>query len=338
MSHCLNTLTASLCETVAKPSVKTALLLAALLVLIVSKPVPAMTFSGPGTDWSVGTNWSTSPLTPWDAGTPITEDLTVSSTMNVTSSPTYTSGANSGDPFQVRRVGISGNTVDVQTGGTLDFSGAADTRFLLNNGAGKVYVTGGTLKSTRSNLGGIVLANFSVFQVSAGTVDVVDTGSPASGIQFSSTPASAGAFEVVGSLPTVHLEAIAYNGTPASGGPKFKFVLDSNGVSAIQVDNQVTWSFDTVLQLDNAAGFSDSQVMLFDLDSGSTGTFGTVVADGVTFPAAEDTIISFLSGASYKLTYDYLGQGDIGLKPVPEPASAITLLLGAMALCRRRRS
>ena len=296
--------------------------------------------------WDTAANWDNG-VTPWSnasGDTVIDLGPKNGATLIVDSAPTYTGaafGANVGQPVQLRRVTVGGgNHLTITDGGVLDFSGggASDSRFLINSGGAGVTMTGGTLTSTRSNLGGIVLGNMQGFDVSGNSIiNVYDsTEAGTSGILFSGTPASAGAFHIIGSNPSVTLETIAFS---ATANPTFKFTLDAAGVSDINVTE--TLALDTALSTtlniqDGGLVGTPSQILLFDLVNGSTGAFSQVIAGTNTYAGTEGTLID-IGGVNYTLTYDLNGAGDIGLV-VPEPTSMALLLVGAGLILPLRKA
>jgi len=308
-------------------------------------------------DWESVANWKNGVLI-WEnsAGDGVV-DFTVSANMTIGSSPVWTGsqfGSSAGTPFQVRRITIGGaRTLTIQAGGVVDFGGGADSRILMNSTGASMVITGGELKTSRSNLGGINLGGaFGTLEISGGTIDISDPGASYNpGIVFSGVTSASGAVPVIGSKAAISLEKIAFTGTNDA---KFRFTLDNAGVSSIGV----TELFDltvanttTTLQLYLSTGVTPapSKITLFDLGNGSLGAFSQVVTSRGTFSAEEGSLIEIASATSpeqyltYKLTYGLDGN-DIGLilAPVPEPSSVALFLAagGAMVftVARRRTS
>lgn len=308
-------------------------------------------------NWGVSGNW-TSGVLPWEnAAGDTSVDLgfaSGASVMTVDSAPVWTGaqfGANAGNPFVVRRVNVAGGkTLRIETGGVLKFSG--DSRIVANSTGSTLIMTGGELRSTLSNLEGVLLGGGHGGFTLSGTsvVDISDSRSGKDpGIYFGDSSAASGALHVIGSDVSFSVEHIGFKaGNPSTYYPKFRFTLDAGGASALSVTNQLdlTTAFNTIsLQLYLETGLLDAPdtITLFDLANGSNGTFDEVVTSRGTFAATEGTIIEIASAGDpsqyleYKLTYALNGT-DIGLLAVPEPSSlgliGVLLLAG---LLRRRR-
>lgn len=314
------------------------------------------TWNAASGNWDNAANWVGGVL-PWEnAGGDVVVDFIygTGTVMTVNTAPNWTGaqfGANNGTPFQVRRVTVGGGrTLEIVEGGELNFSGAADTRLVVNSTGSALTVNGGVLKSTRSNLGGINLggSHGAITFSGSSEVSIFDAGAAVSGMTITNAGAAVGPIHVIGSQADLAMEAITFV-TTTTNNAKFRFTLDAGGASAFQLTNAFDLSIANTaisLQLYLETGLLDAPetITLFDLTNGSVGAFDEIVTSRGTFSATEGSIVEIASEADpntyleYKLTYALNGS-DIGLLAVPEP-SAWLLVMGGLTMVtilRRRR-
>lgn len=304
-------------------------------------------------DWDTATNWVGDVL-PWEnaAGDTVVDTSIISgATMTVNTTETFTGtqfGGSEGNPFQFRRANVSGSAaMTIEDGGVFDFSGAGDSRITANSTGSTITMTGGVLKSTRSNLGGLNLggSHGEIGFSGSSSISIFEAGASNSGITVTNSSGASGAIHLVGSNVDMNLEALTINGTSDA---KIKFTMDNGGASAFNLSDQFDLTLGTAtieLQLYLADSSIDpgASITLFNLTNGSNGVFDSVTTSVGTYSGAEGTTISIASAAEpgifldYKLTY-LLAGNNIGLQVVPEPGTFGLLgLAGMLGLAARRR-
>jgi len=304
-------------------------------------------------DWDTATNWDGGVL-PWEnaAGdTVVDTSLDGGSDMTVNTTETFSGtqfGSSEGDPFMFRRANAGGgSTILIESGGIFDFSGGNDSRITAVSTGSQLTMTGGVLRSTRSNLGGLNLGGNHAEIAFSGTssVSIFEAGATDSGITVNNSGATSGPIHMVGSNVDMNLEALTIKGTSDA---KIKFTMDNGGASEFNLSDDFDLTLDTAtieLQLYLADSSIDpgATITLFDLTNGSTGVFDSVTTSVGTYSGAEGTTISIASAAEpgifldYKLTY-LLAGNNLGLQVVPEPGTFGLLgLAGMLGLAARRR-